>query len=79
MITSRAIWVPVVAAVFLGCVPVNVDGRNLDFSSWRAVSIAGSPPIAGNEPTLRFESGRLQGNGGCHGFVTGSHSGAASS
>lgn len=70
MTTWRAIVMIAVAAVLLGCVPVSVGGRNLDFSSWRAVSVAGLTPIPGNEPTLRFESGRLQGQGGCHGYVT---------
>lgn len=41
------------AVTLLGCVPVHVDGRNLDFSTWRAVSIAGVPPIPGDEPTLQ--------------------------
>jgi heat shock protein HslJ len=46
-----------------------VDGRNIDGTAWRAVSVVGRLPAVGSEPTLRFESGAVRGYGGCNGYT----------
>ena len=40
----------------------------LEGTGWRAVEVAGLPPVAGSEPTVFFEAGRIVGSTGCNGF-----------
>ena len=60
----------VAAALLAGCASVTVSGRNIDGTAWRATSVAGMAPVAGREPTLRFENGWLNGSGGCNGITS---------
>jgi heat shock protein HslJ len=63
------VLVVAVAIVLAGCSPLVVDGRNIDGTAWRAVSVDGRSPATGEEPTLRFEFGSVHANGGCNGIV----------
>jgi heat shock protein HslJ len=38
----------------------------LEEVGWRAVLVAGRPPAAGREPTLRFANGKFTASGGCN-------------
>lgn len=40
----------------------------LDGTGWRATDVAGQPPVAGSEPTMFFDKGRIAGSTGCNGF-----------
>jgi heat shock protein HslJ len=59
----------VLAAGVAACTPLLVDGRDVDNTTWRAVSVAGRVPPAGAEPTLRFDFATVEGNAGCNGYV----------
>ncbi len=58
------------AVVTAGCqfLPGTSDKAALDGTSWTGVSIGGQPPIAGSEPTLRFDGEQLGGSTGCNSF-----------
>jgi heat shock protein HslJ len=66
---SKALLVVAAVALLAGCTPLAVDGERLDDTRWVSVSIAGQAPIAGSEPTLVFEDGRVRGSGGCNGYT----------
>ncbi len=38
----------------------------LEGTSWKAILVAGQPPVAGREPTATFASDRIQGTTGCN-------------
>ncbi len=40
----------------------------LDGTSWRAIEIAGSAPVAGTDPQIRFSNGSFSGTTGCNSF-----------
>lgn len=40
-------------------------------TAWRAVSVAGAAPVAGREPTIRFEADRISGTTGCNQYFGG--------
>ncbi len=40
----------------------------LDGTGWRAVEVGGQPPVAGTEPTVVFDDGRIGGSTGCNGY-----------
>jgi heat shock protein HslJ len=58
------------ATLLIACSSLGVDGRSLDGTHWRAISIAGRVPVAGFEPTLQFDNGRVSGSGGCNGYAS---------
>jgi heat shock protein HslJ len=37
-------------------------------TAWRAVSVAGKSTVVGREPTIKFDTDRVTGSGGCNGF-----------
>jgi heat shock protein HslJ len=55
-----------VALIVAACSSLSVDGQDLAGTRWKAVSIAGQAPIAGSEPTLIFDGGRIEGSSGCN-------------
>lgn len=68
----RPAWTPLfltLAVAVAGCTPLLVDGRDVDNTAWRAVSVAGRVPPAGSEPTLRYDFATVEGNAGCNGYV----------
>lgn len=65
MRARAGLMVAVLATVLVACSPVDVDGQNLAWTSWRAISIAGQAPIAGSEPTITFDGDRVHVFGGC--------------
>lgn len=67
-IRAAAVAFLVVAALGLaGCVGL-LPGSGLDGSEWRVTSIDGAAPVAGSEPTIRFEDDQLSGTTGCNSF-----------
>ena len=46
-----------------------VDGRSIDTTRWRAISIAGQVPEPGHEPTMWFDAGAVRGDAGCNGYT----------
>ena len=60
--------VAVTALALAACASLSVDGESLDGTHWRAVSVAGKPPIPGSAPTLVFDGGRIQGSAGCNSY-----------
>ncbi len=40
--------------------------RDLDGTSWRAIAVRDVTPVAGAEPTIRFEGGQAGGTTGCN-------------
>ena len=67
--SSGVLVLVVLAAAVAACTPLMVDGRDVDNTSWRAVSVAGREPPAGAEPTLRFDFATVEGNAGCNAYV----------
>lgn len=55
-------------ALLAACAPaMNAGGRPLEGTDWTLVELAGAPVPAGvRAPTLRLDSGRATGNGGCN-------------
>lgn len=51
-----------------GCQLLPADPANLDGTAWQAVAVAGQRPVAGAEPTIRFDGARLSGSTGCNTF-----------
>lgn len=47
-----------------------VDGVTLEGTRWRAIAVAGLPPVAGHEPTLdvAFKGGPMSGSAGCNDY-----------
>jgi heat shock protein HslJ len=41
---------------------------SLDGTTWRAVRIDGTAPVAGAAPTIRFRGNKAEGSDGCNGF-----------
>lgn len=41
---------------------------SVDGTGWRSTVVAGLAPVAGSEPTVFFEAGRIAGSTGCNGF-----------
>lgn len=72
-------WIPVgVAAALVACAvpgPVPQDTESVAVQAlvgvdWVAIAIDGVVPVVSPEPRLRWSSGeRVQGSGGCNGFV----------
>ena len=57
------------AATLAACSSLLVDGRSIDNTAWRAVSVGGQVPEPGHEPTMQFEAGTVRGNAGCNGYT----------
>jgi putative lipoprotein len=45
--------------------------ESLAGTAWRAVSVAGEPPVAGREPTITFDADRVTGTTGCNQYFGG--------
>jgi heat shock protein HslJ len=45
-----------------------IDGITLEDTRWRAIGVAGLPPVVGHEPTLAFEGGPISGSAGCNDY-----------
>jgi heat shock protein HslJ len=60
----------VVAAIASACASAGVSDPGaavkLDGTSWKAILVAGQPPVAGREPTATFADARVQGTTGCN-------------
>ena len=40
-------------------------------TAWRAISVSGAAPVAGNEPTIAFDADRATGTTGCNQYFGG--------
>ena len=60
-------------AVLAGCAspePKPTPGDSLSGTRWSLVSIGGSPVLASESTSMRFEKGRLAGSDGCNRYAT---------
>ena len=64
----RAFALVLVAILLAACGPLTREAHpsTLANTVWRAVSVNGQPPVAGNEPTARFMVTDAKGSGGCN-------------
>jgi heat shock protein HslJ len=67
---SNIAGITVVALLIAGCSSLTVDDHDLEGTRWIAVSVVGRAPIAGSEPTLRFEGGVVSGSMGCNTYAS---------
>ena len=65
------LWAAVPAVLVAACQLLPAAPTDLDGTAWRAVAVAGQPPVAGAEPTIRFDGARLTGSTGCNTFGAG--------
>jgi heat shock protein HslJ len=59
----------IVPLLLAACSALEVDGQNLEGTTWKAVSVAGQPPIVGSEPTIVFDPQGVHGSSGCNGYT----------
>jgi len=65
------IGVAVPAVLVAACQLLPAEPADLEGTAWQAVAVAGQPPVAGAEPTIRFDGARLTGSTGCNTFGAG--------
>lgn len=64
-----ALLVVMLLLIAVGCqVLPGVPAPAIDGTGWRATDVAGQPPVAGSEPTVFFDGGRIGGSTGCNSY-----------